>query len=143
MAARRYDGPAATARTASAATYVLVVMVVAAMGFRTESTELILLAAALGLPGSLLAVPGYYLAYGLLALVPGANPSSSSGSMTCSPDGVCHGSITGEPAAWFLITTDALGILALGGAAVLNVVALGLLNRFHRRRKAVANAAEA
>lgn len=102
--------------------YVLVVAATATMGFSTDSTAAILLAAFLALPSSVLAMPGYYLAYGVLALVPGANPSSSSGSASCSPDGSCHGSVTGEQPVWFMVTTDALGILALTAAGVLNVI---------------------
>lgn len=124
--------------TLGASIYVLVVAVTAAVGFITDSTRTILLAALLGLPASLFALPGYYLMYGLLALVPGANPSSSSGSVSCAPDGTCHGSVTGEPAAWFLITADALGILALSGAALLNVVVLRLLTAHPRRSTSAA-----
>jgi hypothetical protein len=113
--------------------YVLVVAVTAAVGFITDSTRTILLASLLALPASLFALPGYYFMYGMLAWVPGANPSSSSGSVSCAPDGTCHGSVTGQPAAWFLITADALGILALSGAALLNVVVLRLLTAHLRR----------
>ena len=105
-----------------AAIYVLVVATTAAAGFVTGSTAAILLAAFFALPASILAMPGYYFAYGVLALVPGANPSSSSGSASCDPDGSCQGFVTGEPTVWFTTTTDVLGILALTGAAVLNVV---------------------
>ena len=102
--------------------YVLGVAATATVGFTIDSTATILIAAFLALPSSVLAVPGYYLAYGVLALVPGANPSSSTGSASCSPDGSCQEISTGEPAAWFPIATDTLGILALIAAAVLNVV---------------------
>jgi hypothetical protein len=84
-----------TGRTV-ATTYVGAVAVVAAAGFVTDSTPAILLAALLTLP------------------------SSSSGSATCSPDGICHGSTSGDLAPWFAVTTDVLGILALTGAALLN-----------------------
>ena len=107
--------------------YTAVVAGLAAAGFITDSPAPILLAAALTLPASIVAVPGYYVVYGLLALIPGANPSSSSGSMSCTADGVCHGSVTGLPATWFLVATGVLGVLALTGAAVLNVVALRML----------------
>ena len=58
--------------TAIEATYALIVMVIATAGFTTESTSMILLAAFLALPSSVIAVPAYYVVYGLLALVPGA-----------------------------------------------------------------------
>lgn len=114
-------------------TYIVVVAVTATVGFSTDSTRTILIAAALGLPSSLFAVPAFYAAFGLLALVPGANPSSSSGSGYCTRDGDCEWTSTGDPAAWFLPTTDVLGIVALTGAALLNVVLLTLLIRVARR----------
>lgn len=107
--------------------YVLGVAVIAAAGFLADSTPTILLAALLSLPASVIALPGYYLAYGLLALVPGANPSVSTGSGSCTVDGVCTSSTTGDLAAWFLITTNVLGVLAFTIAAILNVLALRLL----------------
>ena len=114
--------------------YTLVVAGIATVGFTAESTQLILLAALLALPASILAMPGYYAAYGMLALVPGANPSSGSGSGTCARDGSCHETVTGEPAAWFLATTDILGILALTTAAVLDAIAFRMLAARWRRR---------
>src|SRR5690606_18884476 len=90
------------------------------LGFATDSTAGVLLAAVLALPSSIPGMIGFYVAYGLLAQVPGANPPSSSGSATCSPDGICHGSTSGDLAPWFAVTTDVLGILALTGAALLN-----------------------
>jgi hypothetical protein len=104
--------------------YVLTVAVVSTFGFTTESTAAILLAAFLALPSSVPAVIGYYIAYGLLAQIPGANPSSSTGSGSCSADGDCQTSTTGDAALWFTITTDVVGVLALTGAALLNVVVL-------------------
>ncbi|RJS45758.1 hypothetical protein [Nocardioides cavernaquae] len=108
-----------------AAAYVLGVLVTAGIGFINDFTFMILLAASLSLPASLIALPGYYVTYGLLALAPGANPSSSSGSASCTADGICHSSTTGDPATWFLVTTDLAGVLALSGAAAVNVIALG------------------
>ena len=104
--------------------YVLVVAAIAAYGFGAGSTAAILTAAVLALPTSIVAVPGFYLAYGLLALVPGANPSSGSGSGGCSPGGGCRVSTSGELAPWFAVTTDVIGLLALAGAALLNVLLL-------------------
>ena len=116
--------------------YVLAVATIATLGFTTESTASILIAVLLALPTGAPALIGYYIAYGLLAQVPGANPSSSSGSAGCSADGVCHESSTGDAALWFTHTTDLLGILALTAAAVLNLVFLRILvakRRAHRQ----------
>lgn len=113
-----------------ASTYVLTVAAVAAAGFVRDSTPTILLAAALSLPASMAAVPGYYAVYGLLALVPGANPSESSGGWSsCTADGDCISYKSGDPAAWFQVATTALGVLALTCAALLNVLALYVVTR--------------
>jgi hypothetical protein len=103
--------------------YVAVVASLATAGFVSGSPWPILLAAALALPMSLIALPGYYLLYGFLALIPGANPSSSSGSGTVAADGSTVTSVSsGSSAPWFDATTHAVGILALTGAAILNVL---------------------
>lgn len=115
-----------------AAAYVLGVLVTAGLGFINDSTFTILLAAALSLPASLIALPGYYAAFGLLALVPGANPSSSSGSASCTVDGICQETSTGDPATWFLVATDVAGVMALTCAAIVNVIALRIA--FTRRQ---------
>ena len=116
------------------AMYALCVAVVAGVGFVGDSTSTILLAAVLSLPASMIAVPGYYLAYGLLALVPGANPSGSSGSASCTAAGECNSSATGGLPHWFVVTTDVVGVLALTCAALVNVLALRILTE--RRRGA-------
>ena len=108
--------------TPSSSAYVLGVATIAGAGFVQDLTWLILLAAGLALPASMVAVPGYYLAYGLLALVPGANPSTDSGSSSSGPGGTLNLAETGGLAPWFSITTDVLGVLALTLAAVLNVL---------------------
>jgi hypothetical protein len=112
--------------------YALGVTVIAGLGFVADSTPMILLAALLSLPASVIALPGYYVAYGLLALVPGANPSESTGSSSCTAGGVCESSTSGDPASWFLVTADVLGVLALTSAALLNLLALRILTS--RRR---------
>jgi len=100
----------------------------AAVGFIGRSPWPILLAALLAIPASMVTLPCYYVAYGLLALIPGANPSSSSGSETFAPDGTLLSSVSsGMPAAWFTITMCVLGILALAVAALLNVLLLRAL----------------
>jgi hypothetical protein len=103
-------------------TYVVAASLIAAVGFTEQSPWPILLAALLTVPASLVAVPCYYFAYGVLALIPGANPSSNSSSTTFAPDGSMVTVITGMPAAWFTITTFALGILTLTIAAYVNVL---------------------
>lgn len=129
--------PARTRRpTVLESTYLLLVAAVATVGFSTGSAPTIALAALLALPGSILAVPGYYVAYGLLALVSGANPSRSTGSGWCTPAGDCRTTATGV-AGWFTAVTDVVGILALVSAALLNVV---VLRRLVARRAAPSRA---
>jgi len=114
--------------TVKSSLYVVAVALIAAVGFTKQSPWAILLATLLAVPASLVAVPCYYLAYGFLALIPGANPSSSSGSATFAPDGRMLTSVsTGMPAAWFTIATSVLGILALAVAASVNVLLLRAL----------------
>ncbi|TCJ23698.1 hypothetical protein [Nocardioides jejuensis] len=139
------DRQATTARQVSplfwsvGSVYVLVVTVLAASGFIIDSTPPILLAAFLSLPASAIALPGFYMAYGLLALVPGANPSViSSSTRSCTADGVCSRSTIGDQATWFVVTTDAIGVLALTCAALLNLLAIKILA--DRRRSGVRSA---
>jgi hypothetical protein len=81
-------------------------------------------------------VPCYYIAYGVLSFIPGANPSSNTGSGGVAADGHTLPSVsTGMPAAWFTTTTHLIGILALTVAAILNVLLLQALAA-RRRRKA-------
>jgi hypothetical protein len=115
-------------------TYALTVAMLATLGFTTESTSTILLAAFLALPSSAVTVPAYYGVYGLLAQVSGANPSSSTGSASCAPNGNCQSSTTGDAAAWFTLATDVVGIVALTAAALLNVVVLRSLIAARRTR---------
>jgi hypothetical protein len=116
----KIPGVAGVRLTVRSLIYVVAVAVIAALGFTEQSPWPILLAALLAVPSSIVAVPCYYLAYGFLALIPGANPSSSSGT----------------PAAWFTVTTFVLGILALTVAAFVNVLLLRSLaaRRSARRR---------
>lgn len=113
------------------AVYVIVVGALAAVGFIAETPWPILLAACVTLPVSVVAVPGYYLVYGLLAWVSGANPSQSTGSGTSFPDGTVASTETGSLPAWFTLTTSVIGVLIFAGAAVVN---LYLLRRLRRRR---------
>lgn len=120
--------------------YILTVVATAAFGFARESTPMILLAAALSLPASVIAIPGYYLVYGLLAVITNASPSDASGSTSCTAAGDCASSTSGDPAVWFQLATDSLGILALTCAAVLNAL---LLRKIAERRRRGPDAAEA
>lgn len=117
-----------------AATYVLVVAAIAAVGVTTESTAAILLAGLLALPSSVPGVIGLYLTVGFLALVPGVNPDSSSGS-ACSPPITCDGA-TEDATTWFPIATGIIAFLALTLAATLNVAITHWLWRCLRGRRA-------
>ncbi len=121
------------AASAGSLLYVVVVASVATVGFVGKSTWPLVVAVILTLPMSLIAVPGFYLAYGLLALVPGANPSVSSGSGGSADGGAAVAAASTESAAsWFTTSTSLIGILALTGAAVINV---GLARRLRHRRQ--------
>ncbi len=119
--------------------YVLLVAVTAAVGFIVGSPVPVLLAAAAALPASIVAMPAFYLVAGLLGLVPGANPSSSSGSASSSADGTITSHETGSAADWLTVTTHVVGVLALALAAVANV----LLVRAIRARWSTAEPATA
>ena len=112
-----------------AAAYVATVAALAGAGFALASTAAILLAAALTLTSGVAGLAAFYLAYGLLALVPGANPDTSGGSASCTADGVCTTSTTGDLASWFQLATDAIGVFALTAAAIGNVLLLSALRR--------------
>jgi hypothetical protein len=124
--------------TVRSSLYVVAVAVIAAVGFTERSAWPILFAALLAVPASFVAVPCYYLVYGFLALIPGANPSSNSGSATFAPDGRMLTTVsTGMPAAWFKLTTLVLGILALTVAAFVNVLLLRALAARRRSNEPV------
>jgi hypothetical protein len=80
----------------------------------------------LGAALELVAFPAFYVVYGLLALIPAANPSGSTGAGSCVPNGECQASTAGDAAVWFTLVTEAVGILALTAAALLNAVASGI-----------------
>ncbi|MEO9151804.1 MAG: hypothetical protein ABI243_05335 [Lapillicoccus sp.] len=121
--------------------YVVVVAVIAAVGFVGHTPLPIIGAAVLAAPASAGLVPCYYLAYGLLAQVPGANPATSSGHGTVMPDGTRVDVVDGAQAVWFVVTTQTLGIVTLALAACLNVVILRAIasgkpfSRFPARRR--------
>ncbi len=93
----------------------------AAAGFVGHRAWAVVVAALLALPASLVTVPAYYVMFGILALVPGANPTTSTGSGISTPGVGQLTASTGGAAAWFTTCTDLAGILALGVAALLNV----------------------
>ena len=104
-------------------TYLAAVAGLATAGFASGSPAPIVLAAVLALPASIVAVPCYYLVYGLLALVTDANPSTSSGSGSGSSAAGGSTTVTADDTAtWFAVTTHVLGVLALVVAAALNVL---------------------
>ena len=120
-------------------TYLAAVAGLATAGFVSGSPAPIVLAALLALPASIVAVPCYYLVYGLLALVTGANPSTSSGSGSGSSaaDGASTTVTADDTATWFAVTTHVLGVLALVVAAALNVLLVqAVLSRQKRGRRA-------
>ncbi|MEO6789591.1 MAG: hypothetical protein ABI249_02630 [Ornithinibacter sp.] len=126
--------------TRGASLYVAAVTVCAVLGFVLGVPWPILLAAAISLPASVVTLPAFYMVYGLLALVPGANPSMSTGSGSVDSSGAVISSVsTGLPSTWFAITTAVLGALALGLGAVLNVVIVRMLTAHRQRRAAVAH----
>ena len=112
----------AASRTRLAAlAYALVVGILAAVGFQTQSSWPVLLAVVLTLPASVVTAPGYYVLYGLLSQIPGANPAHNSGTS----DGA--GIVTsGVPAPWFMPTVHVLGVALLALGAVLNVLVVRL-----------------
>lgn len=93
------------------AAYLLTTAVLATCGVLEQTPGPLLWAIGLSLPTSVLTTVGYYLAYGFLALVPGANPPS------------------GELATWFAVTTGLLAVLQVVVAGAGNVVLLRLLIR--------------
>ena len=121
-------------------TYLAAVAGLATAGFVQDSPGPIVLAAVLALPSSIVAVPCYYLVYGLLALATGANPSSSSGSGSSAAPGDTSTTVTTDDmATWFAVTTHVLGVLALVAAASLNVLLVqAVLSRRRGRRAPVA-----
>lgn len=121
--------------TWSSATYVAVVAACATSGLVGHTAWPVLLAAAISLPAAVVTLPGCYVVYGLLALVPGANPSSSSGSGSADAGGHLISSVTtGAQATWFTIVTPLLGALLLTAGAVVDVLLVRTLVARRRRR---------
>ena len=117
-----------------AAAYVAVVTGLAAIGAFSDSSWSLAGAALLSLPVSVVATVGYYLAYGLLAKVPGASPDLVSGSASCTAADVCRGTPTGGLAPWFSVTTDLVAVALLAAAAVADVVLVTSASRWLRSR---------
>ena len=97
------------------------IAVLAGVGFASHSAPALLTAAALTLPASVVALPVYYVLYGLVSQIPGANPLHSSGSGISSRGSVIV-ETSGMPAPWFAPTTHLLGVLVFTLGAVLNVL---------------------
>ena len=116
-------------RWVAEAAYVLCVAAVAAWGFYTDSTATILLAVLLALPMGGPALVGYYVAYGLVAGVSGANPDVARSGGAVHAQRWLRVLHHGRAGGWFLHTMDVIGVLALAAAAVLNVI---LLRSTHR-----------
>lgn len=119
--------------TPAALAYIAAVTVLAAVGFASGRPLLIGVAALLTLPVSIVAVPVFYMLAGLLGLVPGANPSRASGSGYVGPHGNVVVTHTGEPARWYLVSLDGLGVVVFAAAAVAMVVLLDLVLRWRQR----------
>lgn len=118
--------------------YVLLVAATAAAGFVVGSPVPILLAAAAALPASMVTMPLFYVVSGLMGLVPGANPSTSSGSGSSSAPGDAGTSHeTGAAASWFTVTTHVVGVLALALAAIANVLLVRAIRSRWRTAKPV------
>ena len=118
--------PAPSVRpTLRSSAYVVAIVLMATAGIIEQSPWPVLLAGLLTVPACFAAVPCYYIVYGVLAQIPGANPSSSTGYEYQSAPGAKIVSVmTGAQATWFVITAQALGILAFAVAAILNVLLL-------------------
>lgn len=119
--------------TPAALAYIATVTVLTAVGFASGQPLLIGVAALLTLPLSIVAVPVFYMLAGLLGLVPGANPSRASGSGYVGPHGKVVVTHSGEPAQWYLISLDVLGVAIFAAAAVAMMVLLDLVIRWRQR----------
>jgi hypothetical protein len=122
--------------TPAALGYIAAVTVLAAVGFAAGRPLLIGVAAIVTLPVSIVAVPAFYVLAGLLGLVPGANPSHASGSGSAGPHGKVVVTQTGEPASWYLVSLDVLGVAVFAAAAVAMMVLLDVVIRWRRRAHA-------
>jgi hypothetical protein len=117
-----------TRPTLRSSIYVAFITVIASVGIIEKSPWPVLVAAFLTLPASIAVVPCYYLIYGMLAQIPGANPSSNTGYEVQNADGTTITSVTtGAQAPWFVVTTQAVEIIAFTFAAVLSVLFLRAL----------------
>ncbi len=121
--------------TWTSAAYVATVALCASLGFVHGSAWPILLAAAISVPASVVTLAGYHVLYGLISLIPGANPSSSSGSGSGDAGGQLLSTLTtAAPATWFTIATPVIGILALTVGALVNVQLMRVMSARRRRR---------
>ncbi len=104
--------------------YVALVAALVAMGMVLQTPAPFIVAALLTLPSSIAAVPLYYVLYGVTALIPGANPSSSSGEGGSTPGGGSVSVVTGEPALWFTVSMGVLAVIVMAAAAYANALAI-------------------
>ena len=115
--------------------YVIATGLLASVGFALANPWPILLATLITLPSSIIALPAYYLAYGLLSQLSGANPSTSSGSGSVSSDGAVTSTISiAMPAEWLTTLTPILGVGAIVAAAIANVFITRTLAAQRKRR---------
>ena len=117
--------------------YVIAVGVVAATGFFASWGAAIALAVVFTLPSIVVFLPAYYLAYGVVALIPGANPSTASGSGTVAADGTVTSVVVGDSPAWFTVLTHLMGTCALVAAALVNVLLWQRVAHYRRKRAEV------
>jgi hypothetical protein len=100
---------------------VLGVAVLTVAGFASYSTPALVAALVLTVPASVVTLPAFYVLYGLVSQIPGANPLHSSGS-GLSSDGSVIVVTSGMPAPWLAPTMHTLGVLLITLGAVLNVL---------------------
>lgn len=104
--------------------YVALIAALVAAGMLLQTPGPFIVAAVLTLPASIAAIPLYYVLYGVTALIPGANPSSSSGQGTSTPGGGSVSVVTGLPAPWFTIAMGVLAVIVMAAAAYANALAI-------------------
>jgi hypothetical protein len=117
--------------------YIAGVAALVAAGVLLQSPGPFLVAVLVTLPSSIVAMPVYYLLYGVVAYLSGGNPSSSSGTGTSAPDGTTVTVVTGEPALWFTVAVGVLAVLVMACAAWANAMGLKVIrSRRHSERVA-------
>ena len=100
--------------------YVAVIGILATVSRIVENPVPYLIAAALTLPVSIVAVPCLYYVAGILSQIPEANPSYSGTECFSDNPDMCVS--WGEPAVWYLTAIDVVAVVLLVGTALMNVV---------------------